>query len=94
MTLPDERYRAVMTTRKFLQQLAGGEFSRVPKAVRAQALACLRHFPSSWEMDVLADARPDIVTRHMEDLHKFVLKGRDSDEQTINVKKPLDSSEL
>lgn len=89
MTLPDERYRAVMTTRKFLQQLAGGEFSRVPKAVRAQALGCLRHFPSEWEMDRLSERCPDVVSKQLDDLHRFVLKG--SEEQNLK-NNPLDSS--
>lgn len=75
MTLPDERYRSVLYTRKFLMQLAGGEFPRVPKAVRAQASSCLRHFPSEWELDRLAHACPDIVVKHMEEVHRFIAQG-------------------
>ncbi len=73
MTLPDERYRSVIQTRKFLWKLAGGEFPRTPKVVREQASWCLRHFPSEWEMDRLAEASPDIVAKRMEDVHRMFM---------------------
>ena len=46
MTLPDERYRAVKQAEQFLKRLAGGEYLRVPKAVRDEARALLRHYPN------------------------------------------------
>ena len=77
MTLPDERYRAVRQTTEFLQRLAGGSYSRVPKAVRAEAMSLLRHYPTKWDLDRLAAAAPDVVQEHIEDLHKFVMRGLD-----------------
>lgn len=61
MTLPDERYRAVMSAQKFLFDLCDSKKTpRVPKAVRQRASAVLRHFPSKWEMDVAATRAPSV----------------------------------
>ncbi len=75
MTLPDERYRAVRNTAEFLQRLAGGVYPRVPKAIRGEALALLRHYPSEWDLKRAAGAAPEVFQERMEDLHKFILKG-------------------
>lgn len=79
LTLPDERYRAVRFAEEFLQRLAGGEYPRTPKAVRSEAAAILRHYPGSWDMRRAARAAPEVFAERMEDLHKFVLKGTQSD---------------
>lgn len=76
MTLPDERYRAVRNTAEFLQRLAGGHYARVPKAVRGEALALLRHYPTSWDLLELERAAPHVVQSRMEDLHRFVAQGQ------------------
>ncbi len=75
MTLPDERYRAVRSTAEFLQRLAGGGYPRVPKAVRAEAYALLRHYPTGWDMKRAAETSPEIFQTRMEDLHRFIVKG-------------------
>lgn len=72
MTLPDERYRSVMRTREFLWRLAGGEFPRTPKAVRQEADALLRHFPSAFELDQIERLAPHVMQRTMEPLHRMV----------------------
>lgn len=79
MTLPDERYRAVKHTKDFLQRLASGHYARIPKAVRQEANSLLRHYPSDWDMQRAATAAPDVFQERMDDLHKFVLKGREVD---------------
>ena len=76
MTLPDERYRAVKYAGDFLSRLAGGQYARVPKAVRDEARHILRHYPSQWDMDRAAEGAPDVFAERMEDLHKFVTKGQ------------------
>ena len=76
MTLPDERYRAVKYAGDFLSRLAGGEYPRVPKAVRDEARSILRHYPNTWDMDRAAIAAPEVFQERMEDLHKFVTKGQ------------------
>jgi hypothetical protein len=76
MTLPDERYRAVKYAQDFLSRLAGGQYARVPKAVRDEARSILRHYPNAWDMDRAAQGAPDVFAERMEDLHKFVTKGQ------------------
>ncbi len=75
MTLPDERYRAVLQTQRFLLQIL--TTPRVPKAVKDQARWCLRHYPSEWDMQRAAQGSPDVFQERMDDLHKFLLKGKE-----------------
>jgi hypothetical protein len=75
MTLPDERYRAVKYAAEFLSRLAGGEYPRVPKAVRDEARSILRHYPSTWDMQRTARMAPDVFQERMEDLHRFIAAG-------------------
>jgi len=75
MTLPDERYRAVMQSIQFLTRLAGGEYPRTPKAVRAEARSLLRHYPSAYDMKQAARNSPNVFQERMEELHRFVLQG-------------------
>ena len=77
MTLPDERYRAVVQTRRFLLDLCNREHTpRVPKLVRETARAMLRHYPSDWEMQQAAAASPEVFQERMEPLYRMV-KQRD-----------------
>ena len=67
MTLPDERYRAVVQTAKFLQALSySSETKRVPLAIRQQARALLRHYPNDWDMKRASDGAPDVFQERME----------------------------
>ena len=75
MTLPDERYRAVKYAQDFLSRLAGGQYARVPKAVRDEARSILRHYPSTWDMDRAATAAPEVFQQQMEDVHRFIAAG-------------------
>jgi hypothetical protein len=77
VTLPDERYRAVKHTEQFLQRLAGGEYPRVPKAVREEARRLLRHYPNNWDMQRVTQVAPEVFQERMEDLHRFIIKGQD-----------------
>ena len=81
MTLPDERYRAVKTAAQFLARLAGGEYPRVPKAVRVEARSILRHYPLDWDLKQAALAAPHVFQERMDDLHKMVLKYEQQQEQ-------------
>jgi len=74
MTLPDERYRSVKYAQEFLSRLAGGQYARVPKAVRDEARSILRHYPTTWDMQRTALQAPDVFQERMDDLHKMVLK--------------------
>ena len=76
LTLPDERYRAVVQTRRFLLDLCNPQHTpRVPKLIRETARAALRHYPSDWDMQQAAAAAPDVFAERMEDLHRFVAAG-------------------
>lgn len=56
MTLPDERSRAVLSTRAFLRALLRPDLTpKVPGWIRAEAYACLRHFP--WPTDLTLAAK-------------------------------------
>jgi hypothetical protein len=67
VTLPDERYRAITYTRKFLLDLCDTRSTKgIPKEIRDRARSCLRHFPSDWELDQAADAAPHVFQREME----------------------------
>lgn len=70
MTLPDERYRAVVQTKKFLEELL--TTPRLPKAVKDNARWCLRHYPSEWDMRETADKIPEIFATEMEPLYRMV----------------------
>ena len=74
MTLPDERYRSIQRAELLLRQLCDpGITPRVPKYVRREAAAVLRHYPSSWDLKQLELVAPHVVQERMEPLHKWVL---------------------
>jgi hypothetical protein len=73
MTLPDERYRAVIETQRFLLRIL--TTPRVPKAVKDEARSMLRHYPSDFDMQRAARQSPEVFQERMEDLHRFVAAG-------------------
>ena len=87
MTLPDERYRAVVQTRRFLLDLCNTQHTpRVPKLVRETARSMLRHYPSDWDMQRTARMAPDVFAEQMDDLHKMILR---YDQETVAEKPKL-----
>lgn len=74
MTLPDERYRAVMWAKKFLEELAHDrkKYPRIAKTVRQEAYSILRHFPNEWDLDSAARRAPDVFQEKMEPLYRMV----------------------
>ena len=74
MTLPDERYRAVMWAGKFLQELAYDrkKYPRIPKAVRGEASSILRHFPSSFDLKQAERGAPNVFAERMEPLYRMI----------------------
>jgi len=64
LTLPDERYRAVLYTKDFLYSLSNPkETPRIPKIVRQRARSLLKHYPSSFDMDRVSDALPEVFDK-------------------------------
>jgi len=72
MTLPDERYRAVVQTRRFLLDLCNSDHTpRVPKLVRQTAAAMLRHYPNEWDMNAASQLAPHVFQERMEEVTRL-----------------------
>jgi len=64
MTLPDERYRALKQSKKLLEELCDpGKTPRVPSIIRDRARGCLRHFPSDYDLEQLANNSPELLDK-------------------------------
>jgi len=70
MTLPDERYRAVMQTIQFLTDICNTP--RIPKTIKQQARSLLRHYPSAWDMNAASELAPHVFQKEMEPLYRMV----------------------
>ena len=67
MTLPDERYRAIMWAKSLCEDLMDPKKTpKVPKDIRRRAYGVLRHFPDEYYLSMLAECRPDILERRGE----------------------------
>jgi hypothetical protein len=78
MTLPDERYRAVVQTERFLKEILSTP--RVPKAIKDGARAMLRHYPSEWDMQAAARGAPEHFAERMEDVTRLFKKYKETKE--------------
>jgi len=79
MTLPDERYRAMRHTRQFLIDLYDRTVTpKIPRALRLEAYNLLRHYPSDYDLDRLAEKAPDVIIREMEPLTRMVMTYKES----------------
>ena len=72
MTLPDERYRAVMQTIEFLTEVCNTP--RVPKVIKQRANSLLRHYPSAWDMKRAAENCPDVFQERMEPVTRIMMQ--------------------
>ena len=72
MTLPDERYRAVVQTQKLLEDILMGKYKRVPKEIKERVRGCLRHYPSEWDMEHASETAPNVFQKQMEPLYRMV----------------------
>jgi hypothetical protein len=78
MTLPDERYRAVLAAERFLRDLLDPKKTpRVPAAIRSGARSVLRHYPSTWDMDRASHSSPEVFAspNKLDDLQVFIIDG-------------------
>lgn len=61
MTLPAERTNSLISTREFLRSLLDPKQTpRIPKSVRVQAYWCLRHFPSTLDLEITSKRSPSV----------------------------------
>ena len=64
MTLPDERYHALKQGKKLLEELCDpGRTPRVPSIVRDRARGALRHYPSDYELEKMAEQCPELLNK-------------------------------
>lgn len=64
MTVPVERTNAVINTQKFLLELLDPKKTpRVPRSVRKQALHLLRHYPTEFDMNTIAEREDGMEVR-------------------------------
>ena len=64
MTLPDERYRAIRYAREFLRDLLDPKKTpKVPRKVRQQAYAVLKHYIWDTDLEELAKKCPKIIAK-------------------------------
>lgn len=62
MTMPDERYRAMVEGLKLLEDLLIPQVTpRVPTNIRERARWIMRHHPSAYELTQLARQSPDML---------------------------------
>ena len=80
MTLPDERYRAVLYAKKFLEELIYDrkEYPRLPKIVRQRAYSILKHFPNKGDMKRAAEGSPDVFAERMEPVTRLMAQYEES----------------
>jgi len=71
MTLPDERYRAVMWAKRFLIDVSRHR-SGLSEEMRNEANSILRHFPSEYDLDMAAEKAPFVFQKRMEPLYRMV----------------------
>ena len=61
MTIPYERTRAILETRRFLREIVNpGDTPRVPKRIREMARQLLRHYPGYAEIELSHKALPHL----------------------------------
>ena len=62
MTMPDERYRAMVEGMKLIQDLLIPQVTpRVPTHIRERARWVMRHYPNASNLEQLARAAPDLL---------------------------------
>lgn len=85
MTLPDERYRAVLWAERFLRDIAHDtkNYPRIPKTVRREAYSILRHYPAEYDMKRAAEKAPEVFQTQMEPLYRMI-KQYEQDKTTDN----------
>lgn len=70
MSTPLEQARAIAQARRFLLDLClPGKIKRVPRAVRLEARACVKHMPLSWDIPRIAE--DEEALNHMEQIEEY-----------------------
>ena len=73
MTLPDERYRSLVETKKFLMTLLSPHATpKVPRVIRERARSLLRHWPDNYHLEKMTIDMPHDFAKEMEPLYRMV----------------------
>jgi hypothetical protein len=78
MTTPQERTRAVVQTKQFLEELLG--VPDLPDQVRRQALVLLRHYPGSSELVLANKVLPHLFAAPVAAVASKAARGDDGGE--------------
>jgi hypothetical protein len=69
MSTPVEQARAIAAARRFLLDLCvPGKIKKIPRAVRLEARARVKHMPMSWDMPRIAE--DELAMEHMEQMEE------------------------
>lgn len=84
MTLPDERYRSLIQTKKFLMELLSPHMTpRVPKILRQRASGLLRHWPDDYHLELMTREMPDHFAKQIEPVTRMIMQYKQEvDEET------------
>lgn len=62
MTTTDERFRALKQSKKLLEELCDpGKTPRVPGIVRERARGILKHYPTDYDLERMANSCPELL---------------------------------
>jgi hypothetical protein len=62
MTTADERFRALKQSKKLLEELCDpGKTPRVPGIIRERARGMLRHYPTDYDLERMANSCPELL---------------------------------
>jgi len=87
MTLPDERYRSLVQTKKFLMELLSPHMTpRVPKIIRQRASGLLRHWPDDYHMEIMCREMPDHFAKSLEPLTRMIMVYKEEQKEEENGK--------
>lgn len=90
MTLPDERYRAVLMAERLLKDLCDRtKTPRVPREIRERARSVLRHYPGEWDMERCVEGSM-VFAKHLDPLYKMVKQhelGSDVEEELTELRR-------
>jgi len=75
MTLPDERYRNILQTRKFLMELTSPHMTpKVPKVIRERARNLLKHYPNDYILEMMCEDMPDYFAKEIEPVTRMIME--------------------
>lgn len=71
MTLPDERYRAVIQTEKYLIELLADP--KLSDTIKCKARSLLKHYPTAYEMNKVVELYPQGFQKEMEPVTRMMM---------------------